>query len=125
MRGVLEAELALAMESDSLVEVRAGPVFAALASPALLYYVCIMLKSTTVIQKSKKKMGRPPIGERPSGVFPFRLPEETIAAVDGFAEREGIKTRSEAVRCLPPRGLTCGTVTQPEAKQAAKRKGGK
>jgi metal-responsive CopG/Arc/MetJ family transcriptional regulator len=62
------------------------------------------MKSTSVIHKSKK-MGRPPMGEKRAGIYPMRLPDEIITAVDAYAEREGMKTRSEAFRRLVELGL--------------------
>jgi metal-responsive CopG/Arc/MetJ family transcriptional regulator len=52
-------------------------------------------------------MGRRPIiGERASGPFTMRLPDEVAARVDGYAERHGIRTRSEAIRRLVDEALT-------------------
>jgi Arc/MetJ-type ribon-helix-helix transcriptional regulator len=64
-----------------------------------------MKKSTIVIRKSGKKMGRPPLGEKAAGIFPVRLPDEIVMAIDAFAEREAIKMRSEAIRRLVELGL--------------------
>jgi metal-responsive CopG/Arc/MetJ family transcriptional regulator len=50
-------------------------------------------------------MGRPPVGEAPASVYSMRLPDELIEAVDAYAEREIIKTRSEAVRRLVEQAL--------------------
>jgi metal-responsive CopG/Arc/MetJ family transcriptional regulator len=63
------------------------------------------MKSTSVIRKSRKKMGRPPMGEEAASIYPMRLPNEIVTAVDAYAEREGIKTRSEAFRRLVEIGL--------------------
>jgi metal-responsive CopG/Arc/MetJ family transcriptional regulator len=50
-------------------------------------------------------MGRPTMGEKAAGVYPMRLPDEIIVAVDAYAEREGVKNRSEAFRRLVELGL--------------------
>jgi hypothetical protein len=50
-------------------------------------------------------MGRPPLGEKPAGIFPVRLPDEIVMAIDAFAKREAIKGRSEAIRRLVELGL--------------------
>jgi metal-responsive CopG/Arc/MetJ family transcriptional regulator len=50
-------------------------------------------------------MGRPPMGERRAGIYPMRLTDEIVAAVDAFVEREELKSRSEAFRQLVEIGL--------------------
>jgi metal-responsive CopG/Arc/MetJ family transcriptional regulator len=45
-------------------------------------------------------VGRPPIGDKAASLYAMRLPDELIAELDAYAEREGIKSRSEAVRRL-------------------------
>jgi metal-responsive CopG/Arc/MetJ family transcriptional regulator len=66
-------------------------------------------------------MGRPPMGERRAGIYPMRLTDEIIAAVDAYVERERLKTRSEAFRRLVEIGLE--TVTnRAKSRRPAKRK---
>jgi metal-responsive CopG/Arc/MetJ family transcriptional regulator len=45
-------------------------------------------------------MGRPPISAKAATLYAMRLPDELIAELDAYAEREGIANRSEAVRRL-------------------------
>jgi metal-responsive CopG/Arc/MetJ family transcriptional regulator len=45
------------------------------------------------------------MGERRAGIYPMRLTDEIITAVDAYVEREGLKTRSEAFRRLVETGL--------------------
>ena len=45
-------------------------------------------------------MGRPPIGDKAASLYAMRLPDELIAEIDAYAEREGVRSRSEAVRRL-------------------------
>jgi Arc/MetJ-type ribon-helix-helix transcriptional regulator len=78
-----------------------------------------MKKSTTIVIRTPKKKRPPVLGEKAARVLPIRLPDEMIVAVDEFAARGSIKGRSEAIRRLLELGLTCGTVTQVEAKRAA------
>jgi Arc/MetJ-type ribon-helix-helix transcriptional regulator len=70
-----------------------------------------MKKSTIVIRKSGKRMGRPPLGEKAARIFPVRLPDEIVMAIDAFAEREAIKMRSEAIRRLVELGLATAAKT--------------
>jgi Predicted transcriptional regulators containing the CopG/Arc/MetJ DNA-binding domain and a metal-binding domain len=65
-------------------------------------YNTYMAKSISVKQK-KKGRGRPATGHDP--LVGVRMPHETIAAVDKWAEKEGVPSRSEAVRKLVERGL--------------------
>lgn len=52
-------------------------------------------------------MGRRPVlGERAANFFAMRLPDEIAERVDAYAERHGIRTRSEAIRRLVDEGLT-------------------
>jgi metal-responsive CopG/Arc/MetJ family transcriptional regulator len=68
-------------------------------------------------------MGRPPkLGEKRAGIYPMRLPDEIINAVDAFAEREGMKTRSEAFRRLLEIGLA---VSKPAPKLASRSRSAK
>jgi hypothetical protein len=67
----------------------------------------------------KKKMGRPP-GRTYRETIPVRLTEQAVAAVDKWIDRQHeAMSRSEAIRRLLELGLTCGTVTQVEAKRTA------
>jgi metal-responsive CopG/Arc/MetJ family transcriptional regulator len=61
------------------------------------------MSSSNVIRK--KKLGRPRIGKKTADVFAIRLPEEIKKAVEAWAKREGIKSRSAAIRRLVERGL--------------------
>ncbi len=45
------------------------------------------------------------MGEKRAGIYPMRLPDEIVTAVDAYAAREGKKTRSEAFRELVELGL--------------------
>lgn len=47
---------------------------------------------------SKPRRGRPPVGEGAGIVVPVRFDLSTLAALTERQEREGIATRSEAVR---------------------------
>jgi hypothetical protein len=60
-----------------------------------------MAKSIAV-DKKKKKIGRPATGHDP--IVSTRLAKEKIAAVDKWADRNGV-ARSEALRMLIERGL--------------------
>ncbi|CAM2751527.1 Ribbon-helix-helix protein, copG family [Actinomyces slackii] len=44
------------------------------------------------------RRGRPPVGEGPGTVVPVRLDQETIAALTRRANKEGLATRSDAIR---------------------------
>jgi hypothetical protein len=57
-------------------------------------------KSIKVIPK---KRGRPATGKDP--LVALRLPPETISAVDDWAKRNGLVSRSQAIRELLDRGL--------------------
>jgi len=56
-------------------------------------------------RKSPRQVGRPPIGERAAGIYPIRLPDEIVDAVDAYVEREGIRWRAEGIRQLLELGL--------------------
>jgi hypothetical protein len=60
-----------------------------------------MPKSITV---NRKKRGRPATGRDP--VTAVRLPKPVMTAVDKWAARNGIESRSEAFRLLLGYGLT-------------------
>jgi hypothetical protein len=62
-----------------------------------------MAKSIAVNQK-KRGRGRPATGRDP--VAAVRLPKNVMSAVDKWAKRNGIKSRSEAFRLLLGYGLT-------------------
>lgn len=101
--------------------VRAEQVVQTLARLASIVYYVSLMKSTSVIHKSRKKMGRPPkLGEKRAGIYPMRLPDEVITAVDAFAEREGMKTRSEAFRRLVEIGLAASKPALPSRSRPAK-----
>lgn len=51
----------------------------------------------------KRGRGRPPTGRDPA--VTTRLPEKVIAAVDAWAERNSVGSRSEAIRRLVEAGL--------------------
>jgi hypothetical protein len=57
-------------------------------------------KSIKVIPK---KRGRPATGKDP--LVALRLPPETIETIDAWSDRNGIPSRSEAIRALIERGL--------------------
>jgi metal-responsive CopG/Arc/MetJ family transcriptional regulator len=61
--------------------------------------------STNVIRKKKRAGGRKRIGKKPAAVFAMRLPEEVAARVDAYAAKEGIKSRSEAIRLMIEQAL--------------------
>jgi Ribbon-helix-helix protein, copG family len=71
-----------------------------------------------IVQVTLYEMGRPPISDKAASLYAMRLPDELIAELDAYAEREGIENRSEAVRRLLWQALAA-------AKKRAKRKGGK
>jgi metal-responsive CopG/Arc/MetJ family transcriptional regulator len=58
---------------------------------------------TKSIKVNQKKRGRPATGRDP--VAAVRLPKPVISAVDKWAKRNGIKSRSEAFRVLLGYGL--------------------
>ncbi len=52
----------------------------------------------------KKRLGRPP-GRTYAESIPVRLTPEAVAAIERWAERERMVSRSEALRVLIERGL--------------------
>jgi hypothetical protein len=54
--------------------------------------------ASSIKAKPKKRRGRPATGKDP--MIGLRLPVETIAALDAWAKKEGLASRSEAVRLL-------------------------
>jgi metal-responsive CopG/Arc/MetJ family transcriptional regulator len=52
----------------------------------------------------KKRRGRPP-GRTYAETIPVRLTPEAVAAIDRWAKRERMVSRSEALRVLIERGL--------------------
>jgi hypothetical protein len=63
------------------------------------------MRKSIVANKNRKKkpVGRPATGHDPT--VALRLPKEKIAAVDKWAEKNGVSTRSEALRMLVEKGL--------------------
>jgi hypothetical protein len=85
-----------------------------------------MDSSTTIaIQMSAKKakMGRPPIGDRAAKLHAMRLPDKLLDELDAYAERNGGKTRSEAIRELLQAALKADARRGTKSGRPAKRKG--
>jgi hypothetical protein len=104
----IEGEASVILEAGLFLRRHVLPDFAGfllfhrvlLAGLTVLLYVILMQSSSIVIQNSGRKVGRPPIGDKAASLYAMRLPDELIAELDAYAEREGIKSRSEAVRRL-------------------------
>ena len=65
------------------------------------------------IHVNVKRRGRPATGQDP--VSAVRLPKDVTAAIDAWAKKIGLKSRSEAIRQLVELGLT----VKPRPKQSA------
>jgi hypothetical protein len=78
-----------------MLMVRVGVEVRASSRPAFMLNTNAMPKSIPV---KRKKRGRPATGADP--MIGLRLPVATIVALDAWARKEGIATRSEAVRLL-------------------------
>jgi hypothetical protein len=94
---VVTFELASVIRLVLVTWVRAGQELNPLASPAILIYVILM---DSAIRNLVKKVGRPPIGDKAAKMHAMRLPDELLDELDAYADREGLKTRSEAIRAL-------------------------
>jgi hypothetical protein len=90
-------------------------VLQALARLAFFLYTIIM-KPSIPVHKKKRGRGRPATGFDPA--VTTRLPVAVLAAVEKWAAANDCK-RAVAIARLVELGLTCGTVTQVEAKRAA------
>jgi hypothetical protein len=84
------------------VRVRAGQVVEHLLGSLLLCTLKRMAKQEKSVHK--KRTGRPP-GRSYVETIPVRLTPDAVAAIERWAKREKIESRSEAIRRLIERGL--------------------